>query len=456
MKRVTCLIVICFAAFSAIVEARVTLPQAKEVKLKNGLTVQIIERRSLPLFSLEMTLRAGSTNDPAGMEGLAQFTNEMLMRGTGQRTATQIAEAVASIGGTLRSTCGPEKAGITGEFLAHNGEQGLAILADLLLDSRFSEEEIEKMRTQTLADLQSRLDDPAEIANEKILAAILGQNPYAHLPLGTIGAVKKIGRKDVLGFYKNYYTPDACLLVICGDIDPTTAGAWAEKYFGKWWGKSSAAPPTAAFPAAAGTRIILYDKQDATQTQIRIGNIGLTMTDPAFVPFEAARTLYGGSFTSRLVNEVRVNRGLTYNISCRSNRFAPGGVVYVSTFTKNATVGEVIEIILAEAKRMQTEPVPDSELTGVINYRSGLYPLQFETNDAIAGTFTNFWFYQMTKDQVEGFQEQLRQTKALQLKEMAQKFFPSDNYQLVLVGKAEEVKSQLEKYGTVTVLPLTE
>ena len=129
---------------------------------------------------------------------------------------------------------------------------------------------------------------------------------------------------------------------------------------------------------------------------------------------------------------------------------------YISTFTKNATVGEVVDIILAETKRMQTERVPDSELAGAINYQNGLYPLGFETNDDLAAIFSNLWLYHDNKSVYEDFQERMKGVTAAQVMAMAQKYFPYADYRLVLVGKADEVKSQAEKYGSITVRSITE
>lgn len=448
-----CLVVLILAGLA---QAKITLPKPTEIKLANGLTVMVIERHTLPLFSIQMSFRGGSIYDPVGREGLAGFCSQMLMRGTKTRSAKQIAEGIAYDGGDMSTFCGQEMAGFTGEFLADKGDKGLSILSDLLLNSVFSAEETEKTRTRLAAELASKLDEPSAVADEKIYSAILGSSRYAHQVDGTVGALKAITREELVSFFHKYYAPDNCLLVICGDVDVATAKKWAETYFGKWNGKADYKPVAETFQNAAGSEILLYDKKDATQTQIRFGNIGLAVSDPGYVPFEAVRTIFGGSYTSRLNNEIRIKRGLSYGASCRSNRFGPGGIIYITTFSKNATVGAVVDLILSETKRIQTEPAPDSEFTGGINYRSGLYPTQFETNDAIAGTFSNMWLHHLDKSIYEDFQEKLRAVKPNQGEAAAAKYLPGANFRLVLVGKADEVKPQVEKFGHVTVLPLSD
>jgi len=454
MKKLIALSLLCLF-MASISLAKITLPRADDITLDNGLTIRVIERHNLPLFSMQITFRAGSIEDPPGKGGLANLCNDMLMRGTANRTAKQIAEDIAFGGGVLRNFCGREGAGFSGEFLSANGEQGIAIFADVLIDSRFANDELEKTKTRTIANLQGDLDNPSSIATSEFYGALLGDSPYAHRPLGTVGTVPNLTRREVTDFYAGHYTPDNCIMIVCGDIDKATIKAWAEKYLSSWSGKTSVSTGKNGFNAVQGPSVLLYDKQDATQSQIRIGNMGIARSNPDYIPLEAARTIYAGSFTSRLVNEIRVNRGLSYGVRCYSNQYKPGGVVYVSTFTKNESVGEVIDIILNESRRMHTEAVPDSELAGAINYRNGLYPLRFETNDDIADIYSDLWLYDLDKSYYEDFQDKMKTVSPKQLMKMARKYFPLDDYQLVVVGKADDIKDQLAKYGPVTIVPLT-
>jgi len=436
--------------------AKITLPKAEEFKLENGLTVQVIERHQLPLFSLNVTLRAGSVYDPVGKEGLASLASDMLMRGTETRTAKQIADEIAFGGGEMSNSCGFGSAGFQGEFLPAQGEKAFEILADLVLNSTFTAEEFDKTKTRSIGSLQSRRQNPSTVANDAIWEAILGDSRYAHFNGGTAATVAPLTRDDVVQFVKSHYTPENCIIVVCGDVATKSVREWVRKYLGKWSGKAALATIDAAFPTVSGTEVTVYDKQDATQTQIRIGGNGMPLNAPDFPALEVARTVYGGTFASRLMDEIRVNRGLTYGVRYRSYNFKSGGVAYVTTFTKNATVGEVIDIVLAEAVRMQTEAMPDSELADGASFQCGTYPLSFETNDALAGTFVNMWLTSLDKSYYEDYQERLRAVTVPQAMEAATKYFPKDNYKLVLVGKADEIMEQAKKYGPVTVRPFSE
>jgi len=198
--------------------AKVTLPEVEELTLDNGLTIVIIEKHNLPLFSLQMTFRAGSTYDPVGQEGLASLSGVMLMRGTPTRTAKQIADEVAFGGGTLSNYCGRVSAGFEGEFMTAQGENAFEILADIVLNASLTEEELDKTKTRTLGGLQGRKENAGSIASDALFNAILGDSRYAHYSGGTVEAVEKLTQDDIVGFVASHYTPDNCRLVICGDI----------------------------------------------------------------------------------------------------------------------------------------------------------------------------------------------------------------------------------------------
>ncbi|MFH1701483.1 MAG: pitrilysin family protein [Candidatus Zixiibacteriota bacterium] len=449
------LIIYCAAILilGAPIAARINLPESKSIKLDNGMQILVIERHNLPLFSLDFGFRCGSIHDPDGKFGLANLCNEMMMRGTQTRTAQELAEEISFQGGSLSNYCGREMSGFSGEFLSEYGQSAIEILADIVLNSSFTEEEFTKTKTRTIANLQSRLEDASSMATEHIFNFILTESPFAHIPSGNPVMVSGIKREAVLDFYKNAYTPDNCLLIICGDISAEMITQWCQKYFSNWKGKKILPAVKADFEKTKGMEIILYDKEDASQTQIRFGANGPGMDAPDRIPFDAAQTIFAGSFTSRLVDEIRVKRGLTYGVSLRSSRFSDAGILYVSTFTKNASVSEVLDIIFNETQKIKTIPLTDDELNGIIRYRNGLYPLGFETNEAISSKYLNLWIYELNKSYYEDYQESFKKVTTESLMKAAKDNFPLENYRLVLIGNAEEVLPQLEKYGEVKVLP---
>jgi len=456
MKRIIILILVGCAMLTGTSNARINLPVAKELTFDNGLTAVVIERHGLPLFSVSVVFRAGSIYDPDGKYGLAYLSNDLIMRGTKKRSAKDIADEVSFGGGQLSTYCDHEDAGLSGEFMPEYENTCFELIGDMLLHSQFSNDELQKSRDQLSGYLSGRFDDPSTLANELMYKQVLGDNPYAHNPMGSLADLDSIARQDVMDFFKCYYTPDNCRIIVCGDVDTDSVRARIEKYLGSWTGHSKRMADITPFETVPGTQILLVNKEDATQAQIRVGNLGLPRDSRDYVPFELARTIFAGSFTSRLITEIRVNRGLTYSVRYRANYFKPGGLDYVSTFTQNETVGEVIDIILKESNSMRTVPVSDSELTGAVNYRSGLYPLDFETNNDLVTVFANMWLYGLDRADYEDFQERLATISAEEVLGEAKKYFPDNQSRIVVVGLSKTIAPQVEKFGAVKIVELDE
>jgi zinc protease len=454
MKRIIILLLLGCTVLAGASAAKINLPAAKELTFDNGLTAVVIERHALPLFSVSVIFRAGSIYDPDGRDGLASITNDLIMRGTTTRSAKDIADEISFGGGQLDTYCDHEDAGLSGEFMPEYANTCFELIGDMLLNSQFAKDELQKSKDQANGYLAGRFDDPSTLANELIYKQILGGNPYAHNPMGTVDDIDSITRPDVTDFFARYYTPANCRIIVCGDVNTDSVRARISRYLGSWAGGDGIVADTTHFETAPETQILLIDKPDATQAQIRVGNLGMARTSSDYVPFELARTIFAGSFMSRLMTEIRVNRGLTYSVRYRANYFEPGGLDYVSTFTQNETVGEVIDIIMKESNRMRTEPVSDSELTGAINYRSGLYPLDFETNGDLVTVFTNMWLYGLDRSAYEDFPERLATMTADDVTAEARKYFPDKQSRMVVIGVAKTIESQLQKFGEVKVVEL--
>ncbi len=455
MNRLIVLIITA-TVLAPVVSAGINLPSPREFILDNGVTVWVIERHALPLFSVGIVFKAGSIYDPDGKEGLANLCNDLLLRGTADRSAKDISDQVSFGGGQLFNYCDRGDAGLFGEFMPQYGETCFEIVGDILLNSSFSEDEIETSKNKIVGQLAGRFDQPGTLADEYMFKHLLGGSPYAHNPMGSRADLETISREDIVGFSSGYYTPDRCLVIVCGDVNGDTVHAWVEKYLGSWRNVSGVKPVASDFKPGGEPGILVIDKKEATQTQIRIGGIGFPKDHSDRIPFEAARTIFAGSFMSRLVDEIRVNRGLAYSVDLRSSNFSPGGIAYVATATRNETVGEVIEVIVEESRRMQTDPVSDSELTAAINYRSGLYPLDFETSDNLLSAFIQMWLYDLPSAYFEDFPEALRRTTPDEIMAQAGKYFPTAESPIVLVGPAELIVPQVGAYGRIKVVEIGE
>jgi zinc protease len=428
-----------------------SVPAPSRTTLKNGLTVLVLERRAIPLVQFRLLVRAGTSADPAGKEGSAALMARLLKRGTRSRPAQQFSEEVEFVGGSLESSAGSEAIVVTGEFAGRDVEVGFNLLADLAQNPAFRQEEFDKEKRLVLADIVSRLDDPEQVAQEAFASWLFGSHPYGRPPQGTRRTVEAITLADVRAFYEARVLPNNAILAIVGDIDKTQAAQRVERYFGAW---KRGAAPEARVPDPApvrGRKVLLVDKPDATQSQIRFGNVGIRRSDPDYYPLVVGNTILGGGFTSLLVEEVRVKKGLTYSIRSRVEALRSPGSVSVVTFSKNETVLETIRLSLDQIRKVREGAIPADSLDKARNYLAGLYPLRIESPDDLAAEILNVEFYGLGGDYINQYQKRVRGVGPEAVKRVAARVLPLDDMAVVVVGPAASLKKDLETIGPVTV-----
>ena len=430
------------------------VPAPARSVLKNGLTVLVLERRTIPLVQLRLMIKSGSTSDPAGKEGTAALTARLLKRGTRGRPAAQFFEEVEFVGGSIDTTAGLDASYVWGEFASRDLEVGFNLFADLVLNPAFRPEEFEKEKRLALADLVDALDDPGRVAQRAFAAWLYGSHPYGRPVDGTERSVTAITRDDAASFYESRYAPNNAVLAIVGDVDAAQAARSADRYFAAWKKKTLAPAAVAEATGVKGRKILLVDKPDATQSQIRFGNVAIRRADPDYLPLSVANTVLGGGFTSWLVNEVRVKRGLTYSIASRVEALRSSGSVSVSTFSRNASVLETIKVSLEQVRRLRGGDLPSEDLDKARSYLAGLYPLRIESPEDLAAEILNIDLYGMDPDWINQYQKRVRSAGADAVKRAAARRLPLDDLAIVVVGPAQSLRKDLETLGPVTVRPV--
>ena len=430
------------------------IPAPAKTILKNGLTVLVLERRSIPLVQFQLMVKSGSTSDPAGKEGTAALVARLLKRGTRTRSASQFFEEVEFVGGTIDTAATVDASFVRGEFAARDIEVGFNLLADLVLNPAFRPEEFDKERRLALAEIVDHLDDPQNVARLAFASWLYGGHPYGRPADGTELSLPSITRDDVAGFYEARYAPNNAVLAIVGDIDAAQAAQRAERYFSSWKRRTVPELKVGEAPGVRGRKILLVDKTDATQSQIRFGNIGIRRADPDYLALLVGNTVLGGAFTSWLVSEVRVKRGLTYSIASRVEALRTTGSFSISTFTKNDTVLETIKVSLDLVRRLRSGDVPEADLEKARSYLAGLYPLHIESPEDLAAEILNVDLYGIDPDFINQYQKRVRAVTGDAVKRVAARRLPLEDLAIVVVGPAQALKKDLETLGPVTVRPL--
>jgi predicted Zn-dependent peptidase len=435
-------------AAPALPQSGFRLPPAKKMRLANGLTVILMEQHEVPIVSLKALVRAGGVMDPAGREGLAAVTAELLRRGTARRTADQIAAEIDFVGGELEFDADYDYASAEAEFLKKDLTLGLDLLADTLQNPSFLPAEIEKLLKQRVDTIRQHKDQ-AQAAIERYYAAYLyGAHPYARPVSGDERTLAAIRREDVRKFYQDNYGPATTTLVIVGDFTSGEMERAIGEKFGSW--KGGATRPSIPLPAPApvkGRRLLLVDKPDSTQTFFLIGNTGIARTNPDRPAIDLVNTIFGGRFTSMLNDALRVNSGLTYGARSEFDRHRVAGPFAISTFTQNATTVKAIDLALEILRKLHAEGLSEEQLRSAQAYLKGQYPTRLETSDQLAAYLAEQDFYGLDLDEVNGYFARLDAVTTADARRIIRQYFPQDDLAFVLIGKAGEIREAVRKYA---------
>ncbi len=433
-------------------------PPFAERTLGNGLRLIAIERHTDPEVSLRLLLPAGKLYEPAAKAGLAGATADLLTQGTAGRTAQQIAAAIDGVGGTLDASAGADFATVSATVTSDQLDLALALLADVVLHPSFPGDEIERWRRQSLSSLALQRANPAYLAEIAFQRLVYGCHPYGAPASGTPESLRGLTRDDLAAFHRGHYRPDGAILAVVGDFQPARALGAVERAFGSWQKGAAPRPPAPEVPANRGRRVVVIDKPDAVQTQIRVGQAALAYTDPDFFTAEVYGTVLGGGSFARLFQEIRIKRGLAYGAYCRFSEQLVGGSFAVSTSTKTASTVEALRLTLDELAGMGAAPVPAVELQEAKTYLNGAFPLEIESAGDVANRVLNALGRGRDRAFLDTYRDHISAVTAADLQRFGRSRIQPDRSVVVLVGNAAafgpEIAKQLGPFETIPAAEL--
>jgi zinc protease len=430
----------------------IKLPPVTRVTLGNGIRVVLMEYHRAPTLTVNAQFPGGSATDSPAKAGAADLAAELLRKGTDSRSAQQIAESIDFLGGSLGAGAGPERLSVTLGVQSKDMDAGLDLFADVIRRPTFPTEELERERKLSIDGLEAISEDPGAVARRVAAETVYGAHPYGLEP--TITSLKAITRDDLTDYYHRYVVPDRMIVVAVGDFKTADMLARLKARFGDWPKANTPQPATPPVPQAT-RKLVLIDKPDATQTQVRWTRVGFARKSPDYFAAQIADAILGGGFTSRLIDEVRVNRSLTYSIGSSFSELLSGGTFGVSTFTKIETTRALIDAATTVLKRAATEGLTAAELAKVKGYLAGMYAVSMQTPEALAGQLGEIAFYGLPADYLQTYLPRLRAVTLADANRIARTYFPPEKLSLVLVAPAAKVMSQLKGLGSFDVRPVS-
>jgi zinc protease len=435
----------------------VDFPPYEMRKLPNGLQVVIVSHHEQPSVSLRMIVGAGAAQDPKGKMGVAMLTATLLDQGAGKRSAEQIADAIDFIGGVLSTGAGTDLTYVSAVVLKDNLSLAWELMSDVVRRPTFSQQELDRQRQQALSGMKVSEQDPDTVAERIIDRLIYGFHPYGLPGNGTVESLSSITRADLVEFHKQYYVPNNTLIAVVGDVSADEAMAGLTKVFGDW--EAGKPPPFAPVePPQPARRVIVIDRPDAVQTEIRIGQLGIPRRHPDYLPMDQAAKILGGEGANRLQQVLRSQRGLTYGASAKLETFKTAGAIVAETDTRTEATAEVLRLAIDEFYRLQRERVYEGELQGAQAYLAGHFPLTIETPDAIATQVLNQLFYELPLEELETFPQRVQSVSPDDVQRVARAYLRPDRLAIVLVGNADAFVKDLKGlgFGEYERIPMSE
>lgn len=431
------------------------LPPIVTRTLDNGLSLMIVEQHELPVADFIMLVRTGGEADPSRLGGLASLTADMLDEGTATRSALQISGQTAFLGADLSTASGWDRSYVSLHTTTAQLDSALALFSDVVLHPAFPEADLARVRKERLTSLLQLEDYGPAIADRVFDKVVFGdRNTYGHPISGTRESVAGIARSDIARFYTTYYRPNNATLIVVGDVKPDEVERRAREIFGSWQRGDIPATQYGPVPPARSRTIYLVDKPAAAQSSFRIGGVGVARSTPDYFAIEVMNTILGGSFTSRLNQNLRETHGYTYGAgSGFSMRREPGPFTAAAEIVAAKTDSALVQF-LAELDAIR-DPVPAAELTRAKQLLQLQLPGDFETTRSIASRLVPVAIYDLPLDFYNQYVSRIGAVTQADVQRVALREIEPDSLAIVIVGDSKLVEPGLEALGVAPVKRLT-
>lgn len=443
--------------FSSVGLAQFKLPHYEVVELKNGLTIYLMEKKDVPLISFAMSFDAGAIKDGSDY-GLASFTAEALKFGTSTYTKVQIDSIFNYYGSNLSVNANYDYSSLFSQIIKENIGVLLPVIAEVVIQPQFPSEEITKRKQRWLAELDQAKESPRRVIGDYFNKLIFDDGPYSGPLNGIKSSIQKIDQQKIKEFYLFNYRPETSSIAVVGDFDSDKMKTLLEKYFGNWKNNTPKIISDIRMiqKSFEEPKVYLINKDNASETTFMIGGSGIPMSNQDQIQIDVINTILGGRFTSWLNDELRVNAGLTYGARSRFSSYKHSGIFYMSSFTATRNTEAALDLALKTYQRLFGKGIDEATLTSAKNYVKGQFPPDYETSNSLASFLIQKYVFGIDDSYINDFEKKVDELDVNKANEIVKKYFPKENLQMVLIGKADEIRSVARKYGKLIEKNLSE
>jgi zinc protease len=425
-------------------------PAVETGTLANGLKVIVVENHEVPFVSMQLGLKAGAYQE--SKPGTASMALGMLTRGTKTRSEADIARELETYAINLGGSAGMDGSAVSASCLTEHAERAVQMLAEVVRNPTFPDDEYQKYQQQVRTGLAISSVEPATIAERELRRQMYGEHPYSRSVSGEPADVDRLESDDLAPWWQRWARPDLATLIFAGDITPQRAMELAQRELGDWKADGPTPPLERRPLPPGGPRRIVLVNQPGVQCQIRVGGIGITREHPDWFTARVVSDYFGGAFSSRLNESIRVKKGLTYGARGGFSSQKLAGQFAISTFSKVESTGQAVQAILDELARLQAEPPTDVELASVRSYTIGNFPSDRETPQQMAQALWTIELNELPADYFEKMISGVARASREDCTRLVTQNLDPQKLAIVVVGPAEQLKAELEKIAPVTVV----
>ncbi len=424
--------------FATLIALIMALPAWAEIEIEEvtspgGITAWLVEDHSIPFTALELRFRGGTSLDDPEKRGAVNLMSGLIEEGAGEMDARAYARELESLAASFSYRASDDTMSISAQFLTENRDEVIDLLRTTLHEPRFDQDAVDRVRAQVLSGLRSDQTDPNDIAGRSFAKMAYGDHPYGSEGKGTIESVTALTRDDVVEAYDNVFARDRLYVSAVGDITPTELGELLDTLLADFPETGKPIPGKAEVNIEGGVSVVEFD---TPQSVALFAQRGIDRDDPDFfAAFVLNHILGGGGFESRLMQEVREKRGLTYGIGTYLVPKDLASVYLGSISSANDRIAEAVDVIRAEWARAATEGVTQQELDDAKTYLTGAYPLRFDGNGQIAGIMVGMQMDDLPIDYIATRNDKVNAVTLEDVNRVAAELLDPDGLHFTIVGK---------------------
>ncbi len=430
-------------------ERPVPAPRVETAALPNGLAIQVVPWEGVPLATARLVFRGGFSDDAPSEPGLARLLSAALREGTTTRSGAELADLAQEAGGDLLAGAGPDSLTVAASGLASRVPLLLDLVADAALRPAFPVDGVERVKDLALEELETSESEPFFLGVRAFAREVYGGHPYSVVS-PTAASIDAVTPERLAAEAARRLRPDRALLLVAGDVDPETVFAEAERLLGGWKGEGAPPPPVPVPADPRGPRrIVVLDRPGSVQTNLLVGGPGIPRTDPDAYALELALTIYGGSFTSRLVQNLRETKGYTYSPGAGASWMAGRGSVRTFAAVRSEVTGAALNEILYEMERMATTEASEEEMERAFRRDAGSLAIGLQTASGVAEEVARFWVLGLPPEEIGRVVPGLAKVTKADVRRASRRVFGTGAARIVAVGDAAAIRAELATLGEI-------